>query len=234
MSFDQRKYSVEEWLTLEEDGLLQKVCNFYDDDNNLIAQYKTRVGQQPSGSLSIDGKFEIIDAPALFRSFSYDGNGNAVASVPQIGEWTQECEDEAVGSVPDSLPPAGETPSNPQLDCCDDGKIEQDVAVGTVSAVKALQKEGTSGVAHGEPDTFENATVVGVSRNAGNDGEDIKYQYFGTYYDSFLNFPDGDVLFLGTNGTITNIEPTTGFSTRIGTSLGPGAMYINIESPIEL
>jgi hypothetical protein len=53
-------------------------------------------------------------------------------------------------------------------------------------------------------------------------------------YDSSLNFPVNESLYLGLNGEITNIAPTTGFVTQIGTSGGPGLMIVNIDQPIEL
>ena len=89
--------------------MLQKVCNILDQDGLLAAQYKTRVTIVPVGS-PIPGRGHQLStsAPALYRSFNYDDEGNLVASLPEIREWTQYCEDIAQGAQPDDpLLPGG-------------------------------------------------------------------------------------------------------------------------------
>ena len=105
MALDATKFKIEDWLNIEVAGLLQKICNIYDADSNLIGQYKTRVTIVPVGKRIPGSNGQLSkSAPALFRSFSYDGEGNPIAGLPQVAEWTQACEDAAIGSIPDTLP----------------------------------------------------------------------------------------------------------------------------------
>lgn len=90
---------------METEGLLQKECNIFDVDGHLIEQYKTRVFTMPVGVvIPYSGGKQSVSAPALWRSFTYDEEGNRVASLPRMREWTQACEDAAQGSLPDEDP----------------------------------------------------------------------------------------------------------------------------------
>lgn len=111
---------------------------------------------------------------------------------------------------------------------------EYDIADGTVSAIKAIYKT-INGIAHGEDNTsYDEASIIGISITGATNGNLVKYQIDGRLEDSSFNFPLNDPLYLGSNGSITNTAPTTGHRTRLGTSLGIGAMQIEIEEPIIL
>lgn len=115
-----------------------------------------------------------------------------------------------------------------------DDNIEQDFAVGNISAVRAIYKV-TNGVSYGDNNIgIAESEIIGITRNSALNGDKIKYKTHGKFYDSSLNFPINDYLYLGSNGLITNIPPVTGFRTRIGTSGGLGVMNILIEEPIIL
>lgn len=106
MAINPNNYDLEEWLRLEDENILQKQCNIFDVDGYLVAQFKTRVFIYPEGT-QIGTKLSPA-APALYRTFTYDDEGNAVASVPRIAEWSQACEDAAQGGSPyDPLAPIG-------------------------------------------------------------------------------------------------------------------------------
>lgn len=114
------------------------------------------------------------------------------------------------------------------------GNIEFDLADGTVSAIKAIYKT-INGISQGDDSvSYETATIIGISITGNTTGNQVKYQINGKLEDSFFAFPLNDPLYLGSNGNITNIPPLTGFRTRLGTSLGVGAMQIDIEEPIIL
>ena len=109
MAFDPVKYDIESWLALEDNNMLQKVCNIFDNDGFLVEQYKTRVTIVPVGQplpYNRSGRLSI-SAPSLYRSFNYDDEGNVVGSVPEIREWTQSCEDSATGGIVDPEDPVG-------------------------------------------------------------------------------------------------------------------------------
>jgi len=108
MAFDPRQHDIEEWLRLEDSNLLQKVCNILDVDGYLVGQYKTRVYIVPVGNQIPNNTYQLsVTAPSLFRSFNYDDEGNAIASLPEIREWTQACEDLAQGADPGDNPIVG-------------------------------------------------------------------------------------------------------------------------------
>lgn len=70
-----------------------------------------------------------------------------------------------------------------------------------------------------------------TSIGLGNTGNIIT---FGEVVDPFFVFNDSDDLFLGLNGAITNIAPTTGHLTQVGSGLGLGKALINIKKTIIL
>jgi hypothetical protein len=103
----------------------------------------------------------------------------------------------------------------------------------TISAVKAIRVDvATAFLA--EPGTFINAAVTGISLTAGNLGDDIKAVLSGEFYDSSFSFTAGDLLYLGTSGTITNVAPVSGFRTVIGRSIGGTGIIVDIEEPIAI
>lgn len=106
MAFNRKDYDLEEWLASENANFLQKVCNIFDTDGKLVEQYKTRYYIVPVGKYNYFGKLSI-SAPSLYRAFSYDDEGSMIASIPEIREWTQACEDAAQGALPPIGDPAG-------------------------------------------------------------------------------------------------------------------------------
>lgn len=108
MTFKRADHDIEEWLSLEDSNLLQKICNLTDEDGNVVEQYKTRVFIVPVGSYIPTLPNAISkSAPALYRSFNYDDEGNRVASLPDIREWTSYCESIVQGADPAEIPSTG-------------------------------------------------------------------------------------------------------------------------------
>jgi len=84
---------------------------------------------------------------------------------------------------------------------------------------------------------FPNANVLGIILSSVTIGNPVEVLFFGKLDDAFFTFPVNDSLFLGINGTITNIPPVAPaatFSTDIGYSLGTGSIFLKIEKPIGL
>lgn len=108
-------------------------------------------------------------------------------------------------------------------------------ATETISAIKAVTAVNASDVKNATNDnTCEDATVLGISLNAATAGNLVNVRLEGQIEDASLTFAINEALYLGMNGMITNVAPTTGFRTKIGHGLGPGAIYVRIEEPIEL
>jgi hypothetical protein len=104
----------------------------------------------------------------------------------------------------------------------------------TISSVKLLTAVNSTDVKVASTDTEENATVLGMAISAGLAGAAYKIHLFGKISDPSFNFPVNDLLFLGDNGSITNSLPTGPYLTRVGYSLGSGAIFLSPTTPIEL
>jgi hypothetical protein len=114
------------------------------------------------------------------------------------------------------------------------GQLQATYAAGEIiSAVKAIRVD-TATAFLAEPDTFTNANVTGISITAGNLSDSIKVVLSGELYDSSFSFTAGDLLFLSSSGTITDVAPVSGFRTVIGRSIGGTGILVDIEEPIEL
>jgi hypothetical protein len=94
MAFDPSKYDIQKWLDQETRRTLQKICNILDSEGRLVEEYKTRVDILPKGSTDPkSGNIFQAYGPALYRTYTWDADGNVVSSVPVMAEWTQACED---------------------------------------------------------------------------------------------------------------------------------------------
>jgi hypothetical protein len=102
-----------------------------------------------------------------------------------------------------------------------------------ISAIKVIRAAVSNTVVIAEPDNFVNSNAIGITITAANSGNPIKYITTGELYDSSLSFTEGDPLYLGSNGTITDIAPTTGFLLLLGSAI-TGGININIQQPIQL
>lgn len=104
-----------------------------------------------------------------------------------------------------------------------------------ISALQVVKLINADEVAIGSRNTYNNSLILGIALNAAPSiGLNVKVQTFGVLEDPFFNFPLNDLLFLGLNGTITNVEPVNGTRTMIGKSLGSGAIFISITEPVIL
>ena len=109
------------------------------------------------------------------------------------------------------------------------------VAAENISALRAVRLINANECELGDPDTiYEDAKVVGISLTAATTGNNVEVLTFGILEDPFFTFPLNEPIFLAPNGVVTDVPPTTGFSTQIGHSLGTGQIFINIREPLEL
>ena len=103
-----------------------------------------------------------------------------------------------------------------------------------ISALQLVTASSSTEVKIAEPAVFNTAKVLGVAFQGGITGFDGRIILSGVLEDPIFNYPVNDLLYLGTNGTITNTPPVVGFSVTVGYSLGNGSIFIKIEEPIEL
>ncbi len=115
------------------------------------------------------------------------------------------------------------------------GTVVSKIANEAISALKLVVAVDSEKVEIAEPDTHDEARVLGLSTTSGSLNDTISVLTFGQIDDVFFNFPINDQLFLGSNGTVTNVPVSTGeILVPIGHSLGAGAIFIDIEKPTEL
>lgn len=109
------------------------------------------------------------------------------------------------------------------------------IATEVISALKAVTLVDEDNCKLGQSQTtFMDAKVVGIALDSAAIGVSVRVLAFGILEDPFFTFPLNEPIFLKSNGDISNIEETAGFSTQIGHSLGNGAIFVNIREPIEL
>jgi hypothetical protein len=78
---------------------------------------------------------------------------------------------------------------------------------------------------------YFHAKVVGIALNGATTGGTVRILIFGIIEDPFFTYPANTLLFLGANGAITDIPPTTGFSSIIGESPAVGLISLSIREP---
>jgi hypothetical protein len=105
----------------------------------------------------------------------------------------------------------------------------------TISALKCLYSVDANSVALSTDNvSFLKASVFGIAITAANTNESMQIQTAGTLRDSSFTWTSGTQLYLGANGSLTDIAPSLGFRTLVANSQGPGQIFINIQETITL
>lgn len=115
--------------------------------------------------------------------------------------------------------------------------IDTKTCAENISALKLVTAINDTEILLAEPDTFSNSKVLGIALQAGTTGQEIEVLLFGKVDDNTFMFTVNNPLYLKTNGTISDIEPSLpseNFNETIGYSLGSGSIFINIQEPIKL
>jgi hypothetical protein len=100
----------------------------------------------------------------------------------------------------------------------------------SISALKAVYE--LSGVIYkAAPDTIQTASVVGITLTSANAGEQVQVLQYGVLQDAFLTFSPADLIFVTSNGAITNVAPASGYLTRLGRAINVNTVLIIIDSP---
>lgn len=116
------------------------------------------------------------------------------------------------------------------------GTTTQGIAGEVISALKIVRSiNATTVVLADSTINFEEARTLGMSTTAGGIGATIDVVFFGAIEDPSFTYPVNDPLFLTQNGNISNVQdPLSVYNSTIGYSLGAGAIFINLQEPIEL
>jgi hypothetical protein len=159
-----------------------------------------------------------------------------------------------IGTIEDdpTLVVIGTQPDSAKTVCCDTpstggGSVDfateslsaqilkiQAIAGEVISATKLVYMidETTCGLS--DKDILSKKDAIGIALNAALPGSSVDILLFGRFVDLFFTYPVNTSLYLGNNGNITDIAPSTGYSVLIGKGLGTGAIFIDIERPIIL
>ena len=108
------------------------------------------------------------------------------------------------------------------------------VASEDISALRLVVATSETNIKLADKDLYEDSKVLGLSITSGLTGENVKIITFGQVKDSFFTFTLNEPLYLGDNGIISQSPALLGFSTTIGHGLGNGAIFIDIQEPIEI
>lgn len=108
------------------------------------------------------------------------------------------------------------------------------IAGESFSALKLVRLVDSESVLLADKAIYDNSIVLGVSLNAASIGNDVTVLVYGILEDPFFNFSPNELLFLGDNGEITNINSLSGNRTIIGHGLGAGAIMVKIQETIQL
>jgi len=76
--------------------------------------------------------------------------------------------------------------------------------------------------------------AVGISLNAAATGETVNIATSGRVDEPSWSWPVGKPIFLGTDGALVVTPPTTGYLLRVGISLAPTALLVQLTAPIFL
>ena len=116
---------------------------------------------------------------------------------------------------------------NPNLEVRNAGEI--------ISALKCVYSFDANTVkVASSSNTLPEAMAFGVAITSANTNESMQLQTYGTLRDTSFTFAANDQLYVGINGSITNIPPVSGYRTVIGISQGLGSIFINIQETILL
>lgn len=112
--------------------------------------------------------------------------------------------------------------------------ILEKIASENISALKLVYLDTQSSVRLADNLSEVTGTVIGVALNTVLAGGLVRVLVFGILEDAFFNYAINERLFLGSNGEMTTIQPTSGVLTSIGFGLGSGAIQIGIDKPVLL
>jgi hypothetical protein len=111
--------------------------------------------------------------------------------------------------------------------------IVTQVAQSNISALKLVKLNSSGLLIYADNSNYNDSNVLGLSLNAGSFGSDINVLTFGEIEDSSFNFAIDSDLFLGSNGEIIEVAPTSGVYLKIGNVIKTNTIFISIKQSIE-
>ncbi len=112
---------------------------------------------------------------------------------------------------------------------------KQYIAGENLAALKAVFVHTDGKVYMANNSSLQESGVVGITKNAATLGDEITVIQYGIIQDSFFaTFSQGDVVILGSYGTLTNQANENGYLTRLGRCISQYTLLLLIETPISL
>lgn len=99
-----------------------------------------------------------------------------------------------------------------------------------ISALRMVKHDDPTTVSLADKDLLMDAQTIGIATNAALTGGTVSVVTFGQVDDNSFTFAPNTCLFLGDDGAITDIPPTTGHNVPIGKGLGIGSIFIDIDN----
>ena len=104
-----------------------------------------------------------------------------------------------------------------------------------ISALRILSTNDSGQAVYADPtDPDSCRRLLGMSISAALELQQLEVFREGKYTDPSWTWDVTKRLFLGANGTITQVAPTTGISVVLGHAQTPNIIFLNIEKPINL
>ena len=104
----------------------------------------------------------------------------------------------------------------------------------TNSDIGGHRAVATNDYAYYADPTITNSFCVGISVSAVSAGVDVPLQVSGKLQIPGMSWVVGGCVFVGTNGVLTQVVPTSGFIQKIGIACGSDCVLIEISQPIIL
>ena len=104
----------------------------------------------------------------------------------------------------------------------------------SISATKLVYSDSATTVKYADSLLYSTSKTIGVAKNTATLGNPINIVTYGPFSDASFLWAANTPLYLGLNGNITDIPPSSGHLVFIGHSMGIGKIFIRIEETFVL
>ena len=214
-------------------GQVAALLGIYDENDNLLGGFQADGDIFAPDAILNYGDPDQFSVADFYADYSFGDNTQYT-----LNETTNHVEIQTEDSGGTTL--YGCIPLSEDPDCRPAAEFlsETKTYVETISALKLVNATSQTHVQIADPSTlFEDSKTLGLATSFGNSGDQRPIILFGKVEDVSFNYTVNTLLYLDVNGSITDVPPslpTSQFSVNIGYSLGTGAIFLNIQEPIEL
>jgi len=201
----------------------------YDKDSNLIAGFESDGDVFGPNFISRQGQVNQFDLNTFYDDITFGDNSSITLDEANSQIVLQT--NDSLGDTYYSFLPITNDPNGASAASL---LTETKIYTQTISALKLLNAVDGTSVQIAGTTNYAQSKVLGIAKFAGNIGDSKSVILFGKVEDATFIWPVNTLLYLDSNGSITDIAPVTGFLVNIGYSLGSGAIFLNIQEPIQI